>query len=256
MIKKIISGGQTGADRAALDVAMELGIPHGGWLPRGRKTENGRLSDIYILKEASSISYPLRTELNVIDSDGTLIISHGMLSGGSAFTQEMAKKHRRSCLHMDLSELNEYKVVEIINSWIEVKEIHILNVAGPRASEEPQIYEAVKTILKSVLYPPPDKMATSLPQTVEEAVHLLLSLLSLQEKTNLANMGKDELFNLDRSLGNYIREKFRLGSDNFQLMESCRSASGEENRDEENTSIVIITGLWKKLQKTHALRIV
>ena len=74
MIKKIISGGQTGADRAALDVAIKLGIRHGGWIPKGRKTEDGPLSDKYQLQEMPTASYPARTEQNVIDSDGTLII--------------------------------------------------------------------------------------------------------------------------------------------------------------------------------------
>lgn len=93
MVKKIISGGQTGADRAALDVAINLRIPHGGWIPKGRKTENGILSDKYQLKEMSSSSYQERTEKNVLDSDGTLIISRRKLTGGSALTKKLAVKH-------------------------------------------------------------------------------------------------------------------------------------------------------------------
>jgi predicted Rossmann-fold nucleotide-binding protein len=80
MISKIISGGQTGVDQAALDVAIALGIPHGGWIPKGRKTENGALPDKYRLKEMSTSSYAKRTEQNVIDSEGTLIISLGPLT--------------------------------------------------------------------------------------------------------------------------------------------------------------------------------
>ena len=94
MIKKIISGGQTGADRAALDVAIKFIIPHGGWIPKGRITEEGPLPDKYKLQEMSTSSYPVRTEQNVIDSDGTLIISHGELTGGSAYTRKMAMKTR------------------------------------------------------------------------------------------------------------------------------------------------------------------
>ena len=90
MVKKIISGGQTGADRAGLDIAIEWGIPHGGWIPKGRKTENGRLPIRYHLKEINAIDYTQRTELNVVDSDGTLLFSHGVLKGGSALTQEFA----------------------------------------------------------------------------------------------------------------------------------------------------------------------
>jgi len=86
MLQKIISGGQTGADRAALDFAIGFDIPHGGWIPKGRKTEDGVLPDKYKLKEMPTASYPKRTEKNVLDSDGTLILSHGKLTGGSALT--------------------------------------------------------------------------------------------------------------------------------------------------------------------------
>ena len=91
MLRKIISGGQTGADRAALDAAIELGIPHGGWIPKGRLTEDGPLPDRYQLVEMPTASYPKRTEQNVIDSDGTLIVTHGKLTGGSALTQKLAR---------------------------------------------------------------------------------------------------------------------------------------------------------------------
>ena len=89
MVTKIISGGQTGADRAALDVAIKLGILHGGWIPKGRLTENGKLDDKYQLKEMDTANYNQRTEQNVIDSNGTLILSHGKLTGGSDYTQDM-----------------------------------------------------------------------------------------------------------------------------------------------------------------------
>jgi predicted Rossmann-fold nucleotide-binding protein len=103
MISKLISGGQTGADRAALDVAIDLGIPHGGWLPKGRKTEAGRLPAKYQLNELPTDSYPKRTEQNVIDSDGTLIVSHGPLTGGSDYTRQMAEKHGKPLMHIGAS---------------------------------------------------------------------------------------------------------------------------------------------------------
>ena len=92
---KIISGGQTGADRAALDFAIKHNIPHGGWMPKGRKAEDGPLPDRYQLEEMPTASHRARTEQNVIDSDGTVIISHGILTGGSAYTAKMARKHSR-----------------------------------------------------------------------------------------------------------------------------------------------------------------
>jgi len=148
MIKKIISGGQTGADRAALDTAIKLKIPHGGWIPKGRKAEDGPLSDKYELQEMPTDSYPERTEQNVIDSDGTLIISHGLLTGGSAYTRKMAMKHAKPWFHIDLNKTPTFHAGMLIEGWISKNGIEILNVAGPRASKDSQIYGLVTIILE------------------------------------------------------------------------------------------------------------
>lgn len=152
MVSKIISGGQTGADRAALDVAIQLGISHGGWIPKGRLTENGKLDDKYHLKEMASPNYNKRTEQNVIDSDGTLLISHGKLTGGSEYTRDMALRHGRPWLHIDLDKTESFRAVKKIISWLSEHEIKILNVAGPRASKDPSIYPATFDILEAVFY--------------------------------------------------------------------------------------------------------
>ena len=119
MLKKIISGGQTGADRAALDFAIKQKIPHGGWVPKGRLAEDGPLPKKYKLTEMPTDSYQERTEQNVIDSDGTVIISHGKLTGGSAYTQKMAKKHGRPCLHVDLNKLDVLPAALEILTWLD-----------------------------------------------------------------------------------------------------------------------------------------
>ena len=103
MLKKIISGGQTGADRAALDFAIKMEIPHGGWVPKGRLAEDGPLPSKYNLKEMRTKIYARRTEKNVVDSDGTLIVSHGRLTGGSEYTMDMAILHEKPWLHIDLT---------------------------------------------------------------------------------------------------------------------------------------------------------
>lgn len=157
MIKKIISGGQTGADRAALDAAIALGIPHGGWVPRGRAAEDGRLPDKYELQEMPSKSYPERTEQNVIDSDGTIIISHGDLTGGSALTMRLAKEHNRPCAHIDLDKVSITEAVKFISSWLVLFKIETLNVAGSRASKHPEIYLDTYHILGAVLRPLDEK---------------------------------------------------------------------------------------------------
>lgn len=150
-LKMIVSGGQTGADQGALDAAIALGVPHGGWLPRGRLTEAGPLPDRYELKEMPTASYPKRTERNIIDSDATLILTYGRLSGGSALTQKLARSHSRPCLHIDLSKLSVLEAAACVREWLISNGITVLNVAGSRASKAPGIHQATIEILTLAL---------------------------------------------------------------------------------------------------------
>jgi len=143
MLKKILSGGQTGADQAALDAAIKNNIPHGGAIPKGRMTENGVLPEKYNLEEMATKSYPKRTEKNVIDGDGTVIFSHGKLTGGSLLTQEKAVEHGKPVLHLDLISTDIGGAVRTLQQFIQDYNIEILNVAGPRASEDEKIYGTV-----------------------------------------------------------------------------------------------------------------
>jgi hypothetical protein len=148
MLKKIISGGQTGVDRAALDAAIRLGIAHGGWVPKGRLTEEGPLPSIYQMQEMPSEDYAARTEKNVLDSDGTLIISRGRPMGGTDYTRKMVLKYGKQLLHIDLSMGQKPSDAgSLIGSWIEMNRIETLNVAGPRASNDPAIYNDATQIL-------------------------------------------------------------------------------------------------------------
>jgi len=273
MLKKIISGGQTGADQAALDVAIKLGIPHGGWIPRGRKTETGVLDHKYNLKEMETFDYNKRTEQNVIDSDGTLIISHGRLSGGSDYTREMTLLHHRPWLHIDLNKRSAFQSAEKIKSWLTENEIEVLNVAGPRASKDPAIYQATVDIIETVLYLDlvDDTMQASftgtpkrraqlktaiLPGTVEEAADKLLSKLSLRDKTMIANIPKDKLADLYLSLKANLQNEVGLWLTNELLLDSCRLTANDEHLDENGASLTIVRALWEKLQKTNVLKIV
>jgi hypothetical protein len=147
VIQKIISGGQTGADQAALDFAIERGIPHGGWIPKGRLTEVGPLPEIYHLLEMPSKSYPKRTEKNIVDSEGTVIVSHGKMTGGTLLTWELAKKHSKPCLHIDLKVNSVPGGSRLLHDWIISNRINTMNVAGSRASKDGKIYTAVKELL-------------------------------------------------------------------------------------------------------------
>ncbi len=150
MIQKIISGAQTGADRAGIDAAIESGFDYGGWLPKGRKAEDGIVPEKYTeLQEMTSGSYPKRTEQNVLDSDGTVIFGYGKLTTGSALTRKLAEQHNKPFLHIDLDIVKD--PVPVIKGWVVKWNIKILNVAGRKASKAPGIYDVVKDIIKQVL---------------------------------------------------------------------------------------------------------
>ncbi len=151
MITKIMSGGQPGTDQAALDFAIAHGIPHGGWIPKGRKTEDGVLPDKYHLKEMPTASYPKRAEKNILDSDGTIIFSRGNLTGGSSLIRKLAKQHGRPWAHLDLDQMNEWIAADILTGWIDRHDIQVLNVAGPRASKDPGIHDIVMDILEALM---------------------------------------------------------------------------------------------------------
>lgn len=144
-IEKIISGGQTGVDRAALDVAMELGISCGGWCPKGRKAEDGPIDARYPLQETSSSNYSVRTGKNVRESDGTLILTKGRPRTGTALTIRIAQKHDKPYF---VTNPFVKKDLRTLKRWLEFNHIRILNVAGPRESDLPGIYEKTIRFLK------------------------------------------------------------------------------------------------------------
>jgi Icc protein len=158
-ISKIISGGQTGVDRAALDVAIALGIKHGGWCPKGRLSETGIIPAHYLLTESNSDQYDERTALNVRDSDGTLILvpqiplSHTIQDGTLQTLVEVEKQHK-PFLQIDLSKESD---IIFLKRWLEENNIKTLNIAGPRESSSPGIYQKSVIYLRKVLHNMPNK---------------------------------------------------------------------------------------------------
>ena len=156
-LDRIVSGGQTGVDRGALDAAIALGIAHGGWCPRGRLSEDGPIAAHYQMQETASSKYWVRTRQNVLDSSGTLIVCRGPLQGGTRLTYRLAQRFAKPCLVVDLSRDAD---VAAVRRWIEEHEIRVLNVAGPRESTVPGITEDTCRFLIAVLREPAGCRAT------------------------------------------------------------------------------------------------
>ena len=149
MLRKIVSGGQTGVDRAALDTARALGLQSGGWCPGGRTAEDGRLRRCYLLVETPSQDYGQRTEWNVRDSDGTLIINRGCLDGGTLATARYALEAHAKPVYM--VKIGRRIRRERFRAWLGRHRIRVLNVAGPRESKRPGIYREARRILLRLL---------------------------------------------------------------------------------------------------------
>jgi hypothetical protein len=148
---KIISGGQTGVDRAALEWALANVVPHGGWCPKGRKAEDGTIPPQFQLKETSSDHYSVRTRRNIRDSGATVIFSQSLdITGGTQETAKFAKEIGKPLLHLlSSTEINE--AATQLHTFIKEHSVVVLNVAGPRASEQPEVGQFVKAVLSRAL---------------------------------------------------------------------------------------------------------
>ena len=271
MLEKIISGGQTGADRAALDVAVKFDIEHGGWIPRGRRTEEGVLPAKYHLVEMASSDYRQRTRQNILDSHGTVILSRGSLTGGSKLTQTVAQGLGRPYCHIDLLTAEEFEAAIVLKSFIRDNEIQILNVAGPRLSHQPMIYQDVKTILELTLYLffldtrqdevikdtiPMEFSKEKFPQTMEAAVALLCDLLPLKSKIFIAKYDPCQMYMLYFGMLDYIRHCVGFDTRNQALLKACTARIDDPECTIEDAVMEILKQVKHHLEADHLLRVV
>ncbi len=152
-VQRIVSGGQTGVDRAGLNVAIALNIDHGGWCPRGRLAEDGPIPEQYNLQETAAAEYSIRTEKNVIDSDATLLLFIGSLQRGTLLTYRFTKRHSKPSLRVRLDNATD---VRAIQAWLWDFQIKTLNIAGPRESSQPGIQNTAEKLLYCVFTNPFD----------------------------------------------------------------------------------------------------
>lgn len=275
MLKKIISGGQTGADQAALDVAIKFNIPHGGWIPKGRLTENGPLPITYRLFEMETGDYRDRTKKNIQDSHGTVIVSRGKLTGGSKLTKKHAKLINRPHIYIDLGNIEDFEASIFLKSFILENQIEVLNVAGPRISHDPGIYIDVKTVLEAALYLlfldfrqdkviarylPDKRVKEKFPGTLTDAVELIYSDLSLKSRTYIARLNERDVPMVYFGFLEYVRRRVGFDSENKTLLDTCTHGSGPKaaprRETVEDAVMVIIKALKRLLEKDHLLRVV
>jgi len=273
MVKKIISGGLTVADQAALDAVMSLGISHGGYIPWGRMTEIGTLPLKYKLQEVNTENHFECIDRNVKESKGTLIISVGELNDDSKYARKTTIKNSHQVFVIDLELTPSFEAVTIIYDWIQKYNIDELYIIGPFTYEYLNIDRHMTIIVEGALLldlmdaPQGSKVTDyykdmylqklpDLPKTVDEAIDQIMSDMTLDERVRMANFDKEELRVINYSLSIFIRNQLFMKDINKELFESCRIISGNKNLNEGTAALVIIERLWEKLRKTYRLRVV
>ena len=273
MLKKIISGGLTVADQAALDAAMSLGIPHGGYIPWGRMTEIGPLPSKYKLQELNTDNHLECIERNVKESTGTMIISVGELNDDSKYARKITIKNSHQVFIVDLELTPSFEAVTIVYDWIQKYNIDELYIIGPFTYEYLNIDRHMTIMVEGALLldlmdAPQGSKATdyykdmylqklpALPKTVDEAVDQMITDMSLEERVRMASFDKEELRVINYSMSIFIRNQLFMKDINKELFEACRTVSGNKNLNEGTAALVIIEGLWEKLRKTYRLRVV
>lgn len=150
MLKKIISGGQPGVEIAALDAAIQFDIPHAGWAYKGIKTEDGVLPEHYNVKGIDNPSFFERLEKNIIDSEGTVIVTHGQLSIGLKGVRGLAEKHKKPCLNLDLKECTTNHAISSVRKWMDNHEIEVVYFTGPKPVGTSKVYRDVILIIQGI----------------------------------------------------------------------------------------------------------
>lgn len=274
MICRIISSGNSGVERAALDVARKLGINHGGWLSKGTSRQNRELMVAYQLKETESFGPQHAVEQNVKDADGILLVSRGEKIPRLKHPTEAALKQHRQFLGVDLKQYPAFEAASLINSWAQIHKVKSVFVTGATELEVPGIYRIAHKMLETVFYlgyvksdayalsPAHGNLAAgnsekpSPPRTVEQCVERLKTIMSLKERALIANMQAGELGQLRSGLGEFVKNTFGLYSGNDALMKSCAQVGKLSRPLAEEACAVILRAFWEDLRRTHRLRVV
>lgn len=254
MLRKVISGGQKGVERAALKVARKLMIETGGYIPRWRAEEDESLVRVYRLELLAHANFVQAAEQNVTASEGVLILNDGELTGNAALNRRLAERHRRPVLLVDMG-AGAFDAASRIEAWLSENAVTAPAVTGTKSSggfdAEAVAADILETAFQMMLIDPrrydpaarggsaEDQLARfiRIPKSVEEAVQTLMKTLSFHDRTRIANMPEERLKELTASLSTYIRNEFRLWGGNDALVADCRALAGDASED---PSLVII----------------
>jgi hypothetical protein len=272
MIEKIISGGNEGSERAALDAAQKYGIPHSGWIHHMRAEERDKLLASYHLSIIPALDPRAAIRRNVMNADGTLILTVGATAGNTDYARHMTLKSGMQLLGIDLKQYSPLAAASLIASWLEMNHVKRVYITGPAEINRQSAYTlSRKTIEAAILLRlarpadgniretrtgNTDRTGKKWPKTVAEAVDMLISDLFLKDKTRISAMQPQELDALLPTLGMYIKETFGLLGGNHALIKSCMHSTHATRMIPDEACAIIIKSLWNKLQLTHKLRLV
>ncbi len=260
MIRKIISCGADGVARAALEAAQRAGLACSGKKADDRPGAGGPGVD-----DGPAEAH----RRNVMDADATVVVTRGATDPRMDLILKFCRQAGKPAFHLDLSQTGGFAAARMLSDWVEKLGVETLHVAGTDIAHDPALAGLAKNLLEAFFYlsmmsegpalAPPSPVFLDdeeLPRTVPEAVRRLKKDIPLKDRTIIANMAASELPNLDGSLGEYIRNTFRLWSGNYALLDSCRWVSQKPGSAKKDAAAVIILELWKELKKTHTLRVV
>lgn len=272
MIQQIISGGHTGPEKAALDTALKYGIPHAGWIHYIRVKDRDRLLSTYNLKVIPALDARAAIRQNISLANGTLILAQGKLPQNPDYARHLTLKRGLQLLGIDPQQYSHIEAASLIAAWLEMNRVSRVYVIGSDAVESGCTYGPSRKILDAAitlslarpalapLRQPPQKGSpltnSAWPESVPQAVDRLMADLFLKDKNRISAMEPHELDELHPTLGKYIKEALGILSGNHKLIRDCMQTVQIDAMLPDEAAAHIIKELWKRLQKTHKLRIV
>ena len=272
MLKKILSGAYNDVERGALDFAVSRGIACGGWTPLGWLKKAGADRNLCGLQEVPHSGSPNYAERNILDADGTLLITVAEPVRASELVQNFAKRYQHPLLHIDLATTSRFQAAEALAAWIDDMRIGVLNVTGGAKQPGPDLYSATRGILESASLivvaksaatarmpaegDQPSPHGQGLPGTLDEALEALQARLVLKEKIRIARTPEKDLARLFSDFGDYIEKSLGWWQNNDALIASCRSAAVRLGKNSASPDEILIRLLWQRLRQTHGLRVI